>query len=367
MNSLELLKQELASQKSAIESKGGFVSIANTNVSPSEITAGINSIPAVDFQIATATEADVLSGKTFYAGTNVLKTGSLIQESGGTGGSTNEYAQNFVDYIGYYKPRENETPLNIILPEDLTKIRSYLFFECPNSCHITLNSNLQQVGHYALANASDLHVDNIQDATSLAQIGPYAFYDVKSMDLKYLPNSIQKIENSAFYNVAFYSTGIKIPSSLTDLSSYAFACTTPAHIDSIDVSQMQVDSFNLHAFEYIYCDDDLVIPNIVTSVSSYVNYNGCFKTVTFPSTCTKINSNAFNFIASIPVEDIKTESYTFLSTTPPTITSTTFNTRLISRSTPIRFYVPDESLSAYKAANYFKNFETYIFPISQKT
>jgi len=66
MSSLEALKQELLTQRSLIESKGGTVEVAHTNPSPSEITAGINTIQAPNMTLATATEENVLEGKTFY-------------------------------------------------------------------------------------------------------------------------------------------------------------------------------------------------------------------------------------------------------------------------------------------------------------
>ncbi len=45
MTALETLKQELLAQKAAIEAKGGTVIVKNTYPSPSEITAGIATIP----------------------------------------------------------------------------------------------------------------------------------------------------------------------------------------------------------------------------------------------------------------------------------------------------------------------------------
>ena len=81
MNSLEQLKKELILQKSEIENKGGSVSVANTNPSPSEITEGIKSIELTDFAKADASADDVLLGKKFYSGNKDLKVGSLVVEN----------------------------------------------------------------------------------------------------------------------------------------------------------------------------------------------------------------------------------------------------------------------------------------------
>ena len=77
MSSIETLKNELIYQKGAIESKGGTVLVAGTNPSPTEISAGIDSIQAANVGSATATPEDVLEGKTFFAGDNEIKQGTL--------------------------------------------------------------------------------------------------------------------------------------------------------------------------------------------------------------------------------------------------------------------------------------------------
>ncbi|MBQ3502885.1 MAG: hypothetical protein IJA72_04410 [Clostridia bacterium] len=79
MDSLNLLKQELINQKTLLDQKGFPVTTANTNPSPSEITSAIESIN-VNFALADASPQDVALGKTFYAQTGDLKTGTLDVE-----------------------------------------------------------------------------------------------------------------------------------------------------------------------------------------------------------------------------------------------------------------------------------------------
>ena len=78
MESLEILKRELITQKAEIEQKGGRVSLASINPSPSEITAGIKTINVPNLADATAVCEDVCEGKTFYAGNNELKYGTRV-------------------------------------------------------------------------------------------------------------------------------------------------------------------------------------------------------------------------------------------------------------------------------------------------
>lgn len=147
MNSLETLKQEILKQKTALESKGVTLTPANTNPSPSEITAGINSIIYADLGQATATEEDVATGKTFYSGDNTLKTGSGI--------SKDSVARAVVCGVGSY---------DIIIPTDAdcTSIRQYCFASDKNevgkSCFhghdITIPDNITVIYGYAFNNAN---------------------------------------------------------------------------------------------------------------------------------------------------------------------------------------------------------------------
>ncbi len=79
MERIEELKQELLKQKKAIETKHGKVVVANLNPSPSEITAGIDTISAIEANLddITATQADVLKGKKFIDSTGKMAEGNL--------------------------------------------------------------------------------------------------------------------------------------------------------------------------------------------------------------------------------------------------------------------------------------------------
>lgn len=145
MNSLETLKQEILNQKVALESKGVNLTPKSTNPSPSEITEGINSIVYADLSQATATEADVVSGKTFYSGDNTLKTGNKL--SGGDASLAT-----FVCGLGSHE---------IAIPTDpeCTIIRDYCYTinkdNFSSSCFykhdLTIPSNIKFIGGYAFS------------------------------------------------------------------------------------------------------------------------------------------------------------------------------------------------------------------------
>ncbi len=142
MNNIETLKQELLNQKTAIEAKGGRVIVAHTNPSPSEITAGINTITAgTDLSDADATCADVLSGKTFYAGDDVLKTGTFV----GMG----EEELRALFYTGKTATHDS---YNVTIPANTPYLRDYIFYNSPNPLTITLNDDLEEIGSHMVAN-----------------------------------------------------------------------------------------------------------------------------------------------------------------------------------------------------------------------
>lgn len=155
MSTLTELKQELILQKTAIESKGGSVKVANTNPSPSEITAGINTIIIPYLSSSTATEADVLEGKTFYSMDSTLKTGTL----------------NFNEIINVFCPfLDTGDTMAFTFPEGVKTIQPYLFYKNPRKLTITFNSDLEEIGSNAFTEA-DVTLTNFHDLTKIKVLG----------------------------------------------------------------------------------------------------------------------------------------------------------------------------------------------------
>lgn len=362
MNSIELLKQELQEQKSAIESKGGSVSVSNINVSPAEITAGIKTIPSSDFSSCTATESDVLLGKTFYAGNNTMKTGTLVMQE------SDPASQNLVDYLLFEKTSETYPDLEINFPSNTLQVKDYFASNCKCKADIYLNPELESIRPYAFYPNTDITIHNLENATNLSYVGTNAFRGTKGIDLSALPSTITTIDNYAFSECAKYSDGITLPSSLVDVGNYAFSCSSMATINSLDISNVTNVTFSLYMFQYIKCLGELIIPEGTKTLSSYFNYNGSIKSVTFPTTFNKVNPNVFNANANVALEDLITESYIFLGTTPPTFSSSSFCNRLLDRTDKtLKFFVPDESIEAYKSISALSNYVNNIYPMSQKT
>ena len=99
--------------------------------------------------------------------------------------------------------------------------------------------------------------------------------------------------------------------------------------------------------------ESVVFPSNLQNIQYYA-FSGCtsLTSLTIPASVTTIGQYAFNACRGLV-------SVILEPTTPPTISSGSFN------STTCSFYVPDESLEAYKAANNWSALADRIFPISE--
>ncbi len=144
-------------------------------------------------------------------------------------------------------------------------------------------------------------VDNNGRTYQVTAIGDYAFYNCTDLTDITIPNSVASIGDWAFYRC-------------TGLSS-------------------------------------VTIPNQVTSIDGFT-FSSCtgLTSVTIPNSVTNIRQNAFQNCGLIT-------SVVCMAVTPPTIEQGAFNSSIYSQAT---LAVPKGCLSAYQAANYWKNFSNII-------
>jgi hypothetical protein len=97
--------------------------------------------------------------------------------------------------------------------------------------------------------------------------------------------------------------------------------------------------------------------NTLTSVGNFA-FADCpnIESLEFPDTLTSIGGGCFQ-------NNISTLEYTFLSTTPPTLSFTSAFTGI---NAACKIYVPDASVAAYKAATNWVTYANYIYPLSTK-
>lgn len=156
----------------------------------------------------------------------------------------------------------------------------------------------------------------------ITYIGSYAFYNCKNLEYISMP-SVTKIDFFAFWSCTSLTT-VNMPN-VTEILYSAFENCTSLVLERL--------------------------PN-VSSISNSV-FNGCesLTSITLPSSVTSIGANAFwgTLLTTVTIE----------ASVPPTLRYDAFNFENINA-----FYVPAESVDAYKAADTWADCADKIFAIS---
>lgn len=257
MQSLEILKQELITQKEILDSKGFPVEVKNTNPSPSEITKALQSI-TVDFTQTTAKESDVLEGKTFYSQNSELKTGTLNVSS-----EIDKY-KNMV-----YGLLIGDRQMEIFIPDDCTQIRPYAYYCYSNSPY---------------------YKDNLTIPETVTKIGNAAFYGVTINGTLTIPSTCTTIQSEAFRKINV--TEIIIGNGISSSSTWCFS-------DSPTVQKITVcNPITILPTNGIAYDKALLeihLPDSLTEITAYGLYgNTGLKMVKFNGTVPpKVSSASF--------------------------------------------------------------------------
>ena len=356
MEAFSTLKDELLKQKSVIEKMYGTVNVANTNPSPSEITAGIESIPFVNLSDATATELDVKQGKTFYSGDATLKTGIAVINQDEIH-ALFAYPENTESY---------EDQIYFSIPEELTNVKRYMFYKNNNNVHITFHENLQIIDEYSFYNTYNFSFSGFNDLKNLTKVGLNAFAKsaCEGMNIAKIPDTVATIGDYAFYHVVQEYSDFKLPDSLTSMGQYVFMSNVRQMQNSLDLSNFTLNYLQPYTFYYHAFACDFTTPPNVKTCGTYYNYNGCFKNITITSNVTSVNNYCFGAGATQPIDNFYLKSITFESATPPTFGYTCFATQNLQNG--LKIYVPDESIDEYKAITNLALYVDYIYPVSQK-
>lgn len=236
-----------------------------------------------------------------------------------------------------------ETPINIVLPSNLTKIGRSCF-EFAGIAHIDIPNTVTEIGESAFTYCQDLA--SIILPPSLQAISNDMLSDCISLTSITIPESVTAIGASAFSNSGL--TSITIPSTVTTLGSSAFAnCKSLTSMDIQANVTVIPDNFAPE------CPlTSLILPNTVQTIgeSAFVNVQTLQITeLTIPASVIFIGNNAFNSNNAVQM------TLTVLPTTPPTFGGEAFN---LATGSVIK--VPAASVAAYKAADGWKDYASYI-------
>ena len=355
MNSIEVLKQELLAQKTAIEEKGGTVSVANLNPSPSEITAAIKNMSSPDLSNATATVQDVKIGKTYYAGDYTLKTG--------------EYDENAIlKKVFLYESSVANTTEKVYftIPEGVTVLRDYAFYKNYNPLVITIGEDTNTFGPYAFSNCDNLEFSNFSTCETLKTIDDFCFVNTTSIS-KYLdamPPKLERIGQKAFGDALVDGDSIILPDTVNYMENYTFMVSQRKCMKNLKLPANYTAALPASGFNYVSFDCDLTFPAGVTSIINNFNYRGSFNNVTIHSGIREVQALAFGSMSSDPLSNYHMKTMTFEGTTVPTFAKNPIGAIHITNG--LKIYVPDSVVQEYKNATNFATYASHIYPMSQK-
>ena len=305
-------------------------------------------------------------------------------------GCMNSTIPNSVTSIGSYA-FYNCTRLNsIIIPNSVTKIGQAAFRNCKRLQSVKIPNSVVSVGQDAFSGCSGL--TSITISNSLTSISGSVFASCSSLTSVTIPNSVTTIEGAAFINCGSL-TSVTIPNTVTSIGGSAFAScksltsiTIPNSVTSIGngafasctgltsiVIPNSVTSINESTFESCTGLTSVMIPNSVTFID-YDAFGRCsgLTSITIPNSVTEIGGYAFQYCSGITSvtfgSNIKSfgqwvfygcnslmDIYCYAEEVP----NVQYN-NIATNIEDITLHVPAASVSAYQAVEPWNNFKEIV-------
>lgn len=244
----------------------------------------------------------------------------------------------------YNSETGEELPINIILPQNLTKIGAWCF-DGASIKQISIPDTVTEIGESAFNYCPALESFTIPPL--LQKISDRMLSQCKSLTSIAIPASVTEIGEAAFSSEGI--TSITIPETVTTLGqSVLLDCQSLATINiQANVTEIP-DNFAPESGR-----TSVTLPDTVETIgeSAFVSSRAVLTEITIPASVTSIGDYAFTQKESMM-------TITCLAATPPTLGNNAFT---VDSSTTIK--VPAASVAAYKAADGWKDWASIITAI----
>ena len=243
---------------------------------------------------------------------------------------------------------------DVVIPETVTymgteyvvtSISSSAFYGCSDLTSVNIPNSVTFISNNAFESCSGLTSVNIPN--SVTSINSYTFFGCCSLTSVTIPDSVTVIGAGAFWN-CIGLTSITIPNSVISINDNAFYNCNG--LTSVTIGN-SVTSIGISAFEECWRLTSVTIPNGVTSIEKRA-FDGCngLISVTIGSRVQTIGSKAFAECKNLRDVYCNAENV-------PTTNADAFSVLYLENAT---LHVPEASMSAYQAAEPWKNFKNIV-------
>ena len=244
---------------------------------------------------------------------------------------------------------------SVTIPDSVTTIGYGTFFGCSSLTSVTIGDSVTTIGESAFKSCSSLANVTIPD--SVTTIGVNAFYYCSSLTNVTIPDSVTTIGYGAFFGCSSL-TSVTIPDSVTTIGGSAFSgCSSLQEFNgklaSEDGRCLIVDG-TLNSFAPAGLTE-YTIPDSVTTIGEWAFYDcSSLESVTIGDSVTSIGYGAFANCSGLSSVYCKT-------TTPPVaLISFGYWGAFDDNASGRKIYVPMQSVEAYKSAEGWSNYSSYI-------
>lgn len=152
---------------------------------------------------------------------------------------------------------------NTIIPDSVTGIGEFAFYNCINLTDIEIPNNVINIGDSAFSKCNSLTSIEIPD--SVTDIGSGTFSGCSNLTSVRISQNLTDIKNSIFYDCSSL-TSVQIPNGVTNIGAWAFGnCSSLTNVN-IPESVIRIDDYAFYCMECPYGLTSIRIPSSVTNI-----------------------------------------------------------------------------------------------------